>query len=188
MLKRLEEYGKFIGITGFSGIRVENARVFLGLICKNLPADVEIQLFDADLVASWQHLYFAALNTLSAFRNGRNLSKSLAVESALYASSQRQIKKALDFIGVKPETVNVAVLMFGPDERSVEVGLSSVSRQLCVAADDGVLELTEAKIKRIRVAFDVSYEELQAVSSHLNVVDAIVDLIVERVALLSTRI
>ena len=65
MLKPLEEYGKFVGITGSRGVKVKDARSFVDFVCRELPADVEVQLFEADLVASWQHLYFAALNALS---------------------------------------------------------------------------------------------------------------------------
>ena len=187
MLKKLEEYGKFVGITGFRGVKVGDARVFVDAVCQGLPANVEVQLFDADLVASWGHLYFAALNALTAFRNKRNLSRSLAVEAALYASSQRQIRKALDFIGVKTESVNVAVVVFGGDVGSVEAGLSAVASCMGADPDDGVLELSEAKIRRIRAAFEVSDAELQAASNH-DPNKALVDLIIERSALLSTRL
>jgi tRNA threonylcarbamoyladenosine modification (KEOPS) complex Cgi121 subunit len=152
-----------------------------------MPGAVEFQLFDADLVASWEHLYFAALNALTAFRNGQNLSRSFAVEAALYASSQRQIRKALDFIGVKEGSVNVAVVVFGASADSVEAGLSAVASRMGLEPDDGVLELSEAKIRRIRVAFDVSDAELQAASNH-DPNKALVDLIIERAALLSTRL
>jgi tRNA threonylcarbamoyladenosine modification (KEOPS) complex Cgi121 subunit len=187
VLKKLEEFGKFVGITGFRGVKVGDARTFVDSVCQELPTNVEVQLFDADLVASWEHLYFAALNALTAFRNKRNLSKSLAVEAALYASSQRQIRKALDFIGVKVESVNVAVLVFGEDAGSVEMGLSAVASHVSAVQDEGVLELSEAKIRRIRAAFEVSDTELQAASNR-DPKNALVDLIIERSALLSTRL
>jgi tRNA threonylcarbamoyladenosine modification (KEOPS) complex Cgi121 subunit len=64
---------------------------------KQLPWGVEAQLFDADLVATWQHPYFAALNALAAFKRGANLSNASQPNRPL-CSAQRQIKKAHSFI------------------------------------------------------------------------------------------
>jgi tRNA threonylcarbamoyladenosine modification (KEOPS) complex Cgi121 subunit len=93
MLTQIAEFHKTVLISGFRGAKIGDARAFLDGVRCDLPLEVEVQVFDADIVASWQHLYFAALNALVAFKNGRNLSKSLAVETVLYASGQRQIKK-----------------------------------------------------------------------------------------------
>jgi tRNA threonylcarbamoyladenosine modification (KEOPS) complex Cgi121 subunit len=188
MLKRLEEYGKFVEISGFRRTRIGDAKAFVEAVCRKLPAGVEVQLFDAELVASWQHLYFAALNALAAFQTKRGISKSLAVETALYASAQRQIKKALDIIGVKTETKNTAVLILGDTENSVKAGLRAVAKQLGVEPDESVLDLTPAKAKRIRGAFDISETELKTVSSRSDAAQALVDAVVERVALLATRL
>jgi tRNA threonylcarbamoyladenosine modification (KEOPS) complex Cgi121 subunit len=188
MLKQMEEYQKYVEISGFREAKVGNARSFVKRICGELPANVEVQLFDADLIATWEHLYFAALNAYMAFKNKRNMSKSLAVEAALYASSQRQIKKALDFIGVKPDSVNVAVLVFGENEGSVQEGVSTITSRLGSKPDESVLELSEAKMRLIRSAFDISGAELESVFSRNNSEKALVDLVVERVALLSTRL
>ena len=188
MLKPLEEYGRYVEITGFRNVAIGDAKAFVDAVCVDLPEGVEVQFFDAALVATWEHLYFAALNALMAFQNKRNASKSLAVEMALYASSQRQIKRAIEFIGVKPGSGNIAVVVLGADVASVQAGLSAVAKRLGVEPDAGILDLSEAKIRRIREAFDVSDAELQAVSACGDAKAALVDLVVERVALLSTRL
>ena len=188
MLKQMEEFGKFVGISGFRRVHVGDPRAFVEAARQRLPAGVEVQFFDADLTASWRHLYFAALNALTAIKTKRALSKSLAVETALYASAQRQIKRALDVIGVKPETKNAAVLVLGDSESSVEAGLLSIAKELRAEPDDSVLDLTPAKAKRIRSAFDVSETELKIVTSQGDAAQALVDAVVERVALLSTRL
>ena len=77
------------------------------------PAQVDFQLFDARLVATWEHLYLAALNALVAFRSKCNISKSLAVETLLYASAQNQIQKATRLFGIKPSSSDIAVLIVG---------------------------------------------------------------------------
>jgi len=188
MLKQLKEYRKFVEISGFRSIKVGDARTFAGAICEGLPNNVEFQFFDANLVASWQHLYFAALNALAAFKAKRAISKSLAVETALYASSQRQIKKAIALIGLKSDSSNVAVLILGNSADSVKAGLTTVAKRLGAEPDETVLELSEAKAKQIRRAFDVSETELETVSSGRDTSHDLVNLVVERVALLSTRL
>lgn len=188
MLKRLEEFGKYVEITGFRNVSVGDAKIFADILSKSLPAGVEAQLFNADLIATWQHLFFAAINALSAFKTCRNVSKSLAVETALYASAQRQIKKAIDSVGLKPASKNAALLIVGGDADSVVKALSTVSQQLCRLPDDSVLELTKPKVSRIRREFAVSNAELKAVFSSQHPSQALADLVVERVALLSTRL
>jgi tRNA threonylcarbamoyladenosine modification (KEOPS) complex Cgi121 subunit len=188
MLKALKEYGMFIEITGFRDVKVENPKALVDAICEETPEGVEIQLFDASLVASWEHLYYAALNACGAFQAGRNLSKSHAMEAMLYASSRRQIKKALDFFGVKQNTSNVAVLVFGKDTSAISSGLSLVAKRFDKKPDESVLDLSEEKRKVIGKAFVVSDIELNAVNAEGNKDQELVNLIIERVALLSTKL
>ncbi len=82
---------------------------------KQTRQNVNIQFFDAELIATQEHLYFAVLNALQAFKNKTNLSKSPAMETMLYASAQRQIQKAIECCGIKPQTKNMAVAIIGED-------------------------------------------------------------------------
>jgi tRNA threonylcarbamoyladenosine modification (KEOPS) complex Cgi121 subunit len=188
MLKQLEEFGKYVEITGFRGVKIKDIKAFADAVSSELPNGVEVQFFNADLVSSWTHLNFAIINALLAFQTGRNISKSIAVESVLYASAQRQIKKAIEQIGLKPGSERAALLVIGGDANSVKVGFKAVSQRLGMEPDETVLELSETKVKRIKNEFDISDAELQVVSSKSNLDQALVDLVIERVALLSTRL
>jgi len=188
MLKRIEEYGKYVEINGFRNVTIEDAPQFLSLLHKDLPKNIEVQLLDADLVASWQHLYFAVLNAFMAHKTKHNISKSLAVETALYASAQRQIKKAILAIGVKPSSKNIAALLIGDNPESIENGLSAVAHHLGAKPDETVLELSEEKTWRIKSAFEISDEELKIISAKDDFDQALADLIIERMALLSTQL
>jgi KEOPS complex subunit Cgi121 len=187
MLKHIDEYGKYVEITGFRNVKVKDAKDFLKSLRVDMVDDFEVQLYNADLVATWQHLYFAALNALMAFKTKRNISKTLAVETVLYASAQRQIKKAIDLIGVKPETTNIAIMLMGKNEESTKAGLSVVSEQIGADIDETVLDLSETKNRNLQNAFDISEGELDA-SGSCNSEQRLVDLIIERIALLSTRL
>jgi KEOPS complex subunit Cgi121 len=188
MLKYIEEAGKYVEITGFRNLSIEDAEDFVKATRKGAPQSSCVQFFNAELVATWQHLYFAVLNALLAFKNERNISKSVAMEAMLYASAQRQIRKAIDLMGVKCSSANVAVVVIGESAESVESFLSEVSKRVGEKTDDGVLELSKEKVQGIREAFGITETELETVMEKDNGEDALVDLVIERVALLSTQL
>jgi tRNA threonylcarbamoyladenosine modification (KEOPS) complex Cgi121 subunit len=188
MLKKLEEYSKYVEITGYRNVKIKDAKELLNTVRGEAIQDVEVQFFDADLVASWNHLYFAVLNALMTLRSGRNISKSLAVEVILYASAQRQIKKAIELIGVKNCSKNVAVVILGANADSVKTGLCTVTKCLKLEPDASVLELSKEKMQRIKCAFGISDLELETVTAKKDSEQALIDSVIERVALLSTQL
>jgi len=181
----IKEFRKNCEIAGFKGVEVKETEAFLEAAGRDKPADVELQFFDADLVATWQHLYFALLNALTAFKNRENLSKSVAMETMLYASGRRQIQKATQLLGIKPASRNIAVLIVGDKAEVVQKTLEKVSKHVGEQLDDSVLELSGKKMERIKKAFDISNTELETVMEGDGVEKALVDLVLERVALLT---
>jgi KEOPS complex subunit Cgi121 len=188
MLKYIAEEARYVEITGFKNANVAQPEQLLKTIRSHNENHVSIQFFNADLIATWQHLYFAVVNALMAFRTKRNISKNLAVEIMLYASAQRQIKKAIELIGVKNECANVAVAVVDENFRSVETAVASISEHLFRKPDEQVLEITPAKLKRIQSAFIITENELTIVQKDAYAENALVDLVIERMALLSTRL
>jgi tRNA threonylcarbamoyladenosine modification (KEOPS) complex Cgi121 subunit len=187
MLKHIEEVGKYVEITGFRNVCVNNAEKFVRTTRRQLPQRSCVQFFDAGLVATWQHLYFAVLNALLAFKNERNISKSIAMETILYASAQRQIRKAINFIGVKCDVTDVAMVIIGENAKSVGILLSAVSKLIEKEADDTVLEISERKARSIREAFGITDIEVEALQKNDDN-EVLVDLVIEKIALLSTQL
>jgi KEOPS complex subunit Cgi121 len=187
LLKYIEEAGKYVEITGFRNVSVNNAEEFVKAARKETPRNIEVQFFDGGVVATWQHLYFAVLNAFLAFKNERKISKSVAMEAMLYASAQRQIRKALQLIGVKQDSANIAMVIIGENPDSVQAGLSAVSNRIGVEPDETVLEVSKEKAQRIREAFGVTKKELETVMAKNDGEQALVDLVIERMALLSTQ-
>jgi tRNA threonylcarbamoyladenosine modification (KEOPS) complex Cgi121 subunit len=188
LLKYIEEAGKYVELTGFRNVNINDAEEFVKAARRATSQTAWIQFFDAELVATWQHLYFAVLNALLAFRNKRNISKSVAMETMLYASAQRQIRKALKFMGVKRDSANVAVVIIGENSDSVQAVLSAVSKRVDAEPDETVLELTREKTQRICKVFGIGANELEAVMEKKDVAQALVGLVIERTALLSTQL
>jgi KEOPS complex subunit Cgi121 len=181
----VKEFRKNCEIAGFKGVEVNGIEAFLDAMNRDKLVGVEAQFFDADLVATWQHLYFALLNALTAFKNEENLSKSLSMETILFASGRRQIRKATQLFGVKPGSRNVAVLVVGGKAEVVQNALEEISRLIGGQPDDSVLELSRKKMERIRRVFDISEAELGTVMEGDDVEKALVDLVAERMALLA---
>jgi KEOPS complex subunit Cgi121 len=188
LLKYIEESGKYVEITGFRNVKIKDAKDFVKAARKETPQSIWIQFFDAKLVATWQHLYFAVLNALLTFRNERNISKSVAMEVILYASAQRQIRKAIQLIGVKYGSTNVAVVIIGGNPDSVKTVLSAISKRIGEEPDETVLEVLKEKVQGIREAFGITQKELETVMEKDNVKQALVNVVIERMALLSTQL
>jgi tRNA threonylcarbamoyladenosine modification (KEOPS) complex Cgi121 subunit len=187
MQHQLTEYHKILEITGYQNVSFEKADAFLKANRKQ-PQTVEVQFFDADLIASWEHLYFAVLNALSAFRGKYNISKSAAMETILYASAQRQIQKAILRGGIKPETTRLAVVILGTNTAKIQALLQSVSGALGSEPDECVLELTAAKADKICQTYSLTQTEIQTATKNGDTNRAIVDLVIEQVALLATQL
>jgi len=187
LLRHVEEFGRYVEITGFCNVKIGNVEEFFKSVRNEKVPNVEVQFFDANLVASWQHLYFAALNALTAFKNKQNLSKSLAMESMLYASARRQIQKATETLGIKPNTSEVAMLIIGEKPETVKESLRMISANLKAQHDEKVLELSKKKVALIRKAFDISDLEIETIMKKDDLEKALTDLVLERMALLASQ-
>ena len=187
MLKHIEEFKKHIAIAGLRTPKIEDVDEFLETLHKAKLPHSEIQFFDASLVATWEHLYFAALNALTAFKTKANISKSLAMETMLYASAQHQISRATQIIGIKPSVKTMAVLIIGESAEAVKSVLETVLEHAGAQADDDVLRLSEDKMEIIRKAFGITELELATIRRGRCLEKALTDLVIERTALLATQ-
>jgi len=187
LLKRIEEFEIYVEISGFKNVKISQAKEFLDKVSREKPAGVEVQFFDARRVATWQHLFFAALNALAAFKNQENISKSLAMETLLYAAAERQITRAVELVGIRAASPDVAVLLIGKEPRKMESAFSMVSKNIAGQRDEKVLELSKDKVATIGRVFSISEAELRTVMEKNDAEKALTDLVVERMALLATQ-
>jgi len=182
-----EELNKKIAIIGFSNVKLNNINTFIEQFKKE-NKDLQIQFFDARHVAGTQHLYFATLNALNAFKKQINISNNLEVEALLYASTQRQIQKAVKMLGIKQESTEIAALIIAEDVQKKTRYLRLVSENVPGERDDRVLELTNKKIEKIKKMFNISDIEFTAKLKKEGLEnEALTDLVIERMALLVTK-
>lgn len=176
--------GNVISITSFRDVEVDDVNSLLKKM--NEQVSFNIQLFNAENIAGFKHLFFAAINAINAFNQKRNISDSLAMESMLYASGQRQIKKAIEMVGLKNGNLNIAVLLIDKDEDKIRVAENKVMELINGKEDKSVLEIRgNTKVKRLKRLFDISDKEIEAVNvGNRKFENVLTELIIERGALL----
>ena len=127
-----------------------------------------VQLFRADRVYGADHLRHAAALAQRALDEGRGRTADLATETLVYAAGERQVHKALSFLGVNVVTRAIAVVAWD------EGALDDLARELGWTRDDALLEGDE----RVLDAFGVDAAERAMLPR-----ERWGDLILERVAL-----
>jgi tRNA threonylcarbamoyladenosine modification (KEOPS) complex Cgi121 subunit len=188
LLRYIEEFKRHIAITSFRGVEISNIEEFFRSVHREKSPNVGIEFFDAAAIATWQHLYFAALNALTAFENNNNISNSLAMETLLYASAQHQISNAMNLVGISPDSREIAVLIIGEDSDAVNSALKTVSKLFAAESDDSVLDLVYSKGKKIKEIFGISDTEIEAVTKDTGLEEeSLVNLVIELMALLATQ-
>ena len=132
MIKKIDEFHKYITLAGFRDAKIMDIGLLFDSLRKEV-GDMQVQLFDARFVAGWKHLYFATLNALNAFANKQNISKSLAVESLLFASAQKQISVSVEMLGVKTHSTQIVVLLVSDKKKSFGLEGRRLIHALCRA-------------------------------------------------------
>jgi len=183
---KTEELLNHVTIRGLRKANIRNLESLIATV-QHLSEGAEVQLFDADRIASRRHLEFAALNALKAFQGDYNVSKSIAIEALRFASAQMQIGKAFKIVGLTSQTKNLAVLIISGDKKDTEKTIATVQRLIGGTPDDGVLEIdSEKKLKSLIDLFKISPQALKAQARGPDMREAVVNLIVEGMALLAT--
>jgi KEOPS complex subunit Cgi121 len=185
---RAVEEGSALSILGFRSAVVGNVNDFL----KRVKAGVypaAIQMMDAKRIAGKAHLLFAFLNAQKSFDQERAVSENIEMETLLYASGQRQITKAIEMLGVNPQTSDVAAIIFAPNENEIEEAEEKLEKLIHGVRDDRVLCVKRRnKVEDLMKTFGVTELELKTMAeSGTSVEEALTWLIVERVSILAVR-
>ena len=188
MKEYLTETNEIIYITGFKNEKINNVKDFVKKIKEKLPSNVWLQFFDASFIANWQHIFFAVINAKLAFKNQKNISKSIDIETLLFASAQNQINKAIKKIGIKPDTQNVAVVIVAKREEQIHEVLLTIAKHIGSKPDESIIGFSSSKLEKILETFEISKNEIESVLKEDNIIKAIKDILIERMAILSTKV
>jgi tRNA threonylcarbamoyladenosine modification (KEOPS) complex Cgi121 subunit len=171
----------YVTITAAENTSIEDINKTLSKLDKQV-GDTIYQLFDADKIADKNHLYYAATNANYAMENGNNISNKLAVETLLYASTQNQISKAIQLIGVNKKTKRIAVLVISETEND------TIAEQIVGMLgdqNDEVLRLTQEKYEALMKLYEITETAIETVGCDRY--KALTSLITEKSTLISLR-
>ena len=134
-------------------------------LAKSLSSDsLTVQLMNGLLIADETHLLSAAQNALNAKRGEYVLSRSLDVEIIVFASTQRQIGRALDALGVYDGLDEIAVVVVGTDASSVEESIRDLAGKI---GNETIppFAVTSERMERIKDHYQISDKEIGAISA-----------------------
>jgi len=134
---------------------------------------LHIVCFDADKMAGRDHAKAAIHHSQRSFFSGKPISNSFEMEALLFAAGTRQCQVAATF-GIK-EGENTMYICSYPVNEHV---WSDLSRHMYFVDEMGD-DMTPQKEERLVSLFNITQEELEVVGQ-----DRIIDLILERIALL----
>jgi tRNA threonylcarbamoyladenosine modification (KEOPS) complex Cgi121 subunit len=188
MLLIKEINSHFLLSLGFSRASIADPEHILERL-RSVNKQAEVQLVKADLIAGPEHLQFAARNAIYSFNGKRRRSKSLAMELLLYVSCQRQIAKAIKFLGVDSKDSRIALVALSDSEDAI-LELDRWARLIVSGEqDDNPIEIgTKQKMAQLQRSYGVTGREIEAARLEGETDSSILKrLIVERSALLDIR-
>jgi len=133
---------------------------------------IEILLMDARMVFGRVHVESAVEHAARAFKRGTNVASSMMMEVLLYASGERQLSSAIEKMGVRDGTRQVAIVV------SDRMKQKTILRELGISADDSVLGARAGRL----TAFGVTPKATSGVPK-----EKAADLALERVALVDIK-
>jgi len=169
-------------IGGFKEACIKDIDDFLSEL-EDLIGACPFQVFNANRVAGWKHLYHASINAVYAHQTSEMISNSIDIETLLYASCQDQIFRAFRKLGINPGLERVALIIFAGNRGEALEAYSRAELRIG-RADDSVMNITDEKFSELKQVYDVTEEELSVMSGGKK--EALRNIIIEKGALLIT--
>ncbi len=155
--------GRIIGIAEFHNSTNLKQKELIQ-IAESLSSEIlTVQLLNGLLIADEIHLLSAAQNAINAQQGEYMLSRSLDVEILVFASAQRQIGKAIDALGVYDGLDEIAAVVIGLDEGSVEKVIHDLTKRIGKEIIPS-FPIMEERIALIKNHYEISDKEINTVS------------------------
>ncbi|MCK4848570.1 MAG: hypothetical protein KAT16_06080 [Candidatus Heimdallarchaeota archaeon] len=139
------------------------------------------QMFDHRLIWGYRHLHSALWHAEKANMTESMISKSLAMEILLYTAGCRQIKKAIELIGIQEDTNKIIGVLIANKESSLSESYLDVKDKLQLQSDLTVIEnFSEKKDAVVKYFSDEGYNKADQFSNK-----EIEKIFLQKVALLS---
>lgn len=166
IVKKLEDpYSKYaVAISAFKVSSPEGTAKLISSISStgNLEDKPVKQFFNAENIATWNHLYLAAYFTVKSIKKSASNIKAVEIELLRYASAKKQLKEALSDFGVKMDDTSIAALLIGVGEQQVAYQMADIMSSHGLVEDLSLLDLTKEKLDRLKIIYGIGDVELTA--------------------------
>ena len=146
--------------------------------------DCVVQLIDARNISSKQHVIISAFLTLKAFENKVNFSKDLGLEVLLRSSARKNIKDAIELMGVKENQNTYVAIAFG---KSCKDAVSFLASEAIGSKEVEEQKPSQETMIHLMDVFEVSFSEIKSIAQNNGFEEeynALCKLIFEKIALL----
>ena len=164
---------KIVGCTG----RIDQVADIISKV--NLYGEkqgIEIQLFDAHMIFGKPHLISAFEHAKRSIQRGENVTHSLGMEILLYASGERQIKKAIKKMGIKKGGNLLVILFLHPSElnKKIDTIVNEFLKDFNLEKNDSVILPDKTMLSE----YGISKQAISSVSKN-----QVFQLVLEKIAL-----
>lgn len=151
-----------IQVVGATGVIRDVEQFLQQLQLFSTKHNIILQVLNAEMIYGKDHVLSAADHAIRAFKEKRQSLDSLSLEILLYASGERQIKKAIKKMGIKQGKQQCAIVII--DVSGKRSSLTTIIKKMLETfhfiQDDTILEGNKETLKR----FGISETELRTVS------------------------
>lgn len=189
---RIEQLGvngkdKVVGIAELCNSNNLKQKELIQLATSMSSDSLTVQLLNGLLIASEIHLLSAAQNAIRAQQGDYMISRSLDVEIIVFASAQRQIGRALEALGVHDGLDEIALVVIGTDNSSVEHSIKDLVDTIGTETLPS-FSATNERMERVKKHFQIGDREISAISDSETLesqLDALARCVVSRVSLVA---
>jgi len=146
-----------------------------------------IQFLDSSLIVSVGHLLSAAQNAVNAWKGDYMLTRGLDAEVLVYASTHRQIGRAIENLGVHDGLQSIALVVVGGDKKAVRDVITKMVNKVGEEVKPAFVPDRE-RLERIMHHYDISEKEVKALTDSEEVevwAEALSKCVVSRVSMVA---
>ena len=130
---------------GFSDVFIDDSASTVDEINSHYKSEI-VQLIDSNYIAGILHLEMIGHQICESKKRNNSYSNNLELDILLRIACDRRISKAIDMVGLKKGSVNIAAIGIGSYDNLNQLKTHLETKWNC---DDSVLELTPEKLNRL---------------------------------------
>ena len=154
----------FIGISELKNKFKHTKDQLLKFADSHLDDVIAIQFLDSSLIVDEMHILSASQNAINAWGGEYAISRSLGLEIAVYASTQKQIGKALDSIGVKDGLERIALVVVSKSKQPL---IECINTLISKIGEDVVepFKINNERLTMLMRFYEISIKEIESLTS-----------------------